>query len=144
MDAALVKRMEYEFHSANYHSLMEVVTALRTVTGHLVKSIREQSPFINISGLEHYATAQFMLTLYEEIKRKNEVMEVIGIHSLSASQLVCIIELPLTSLYNCLCMFVRWINDGTYDFCYLPFTLKTQLSYSDQSALQQILFKWPG
>ena len=31
------KRLEYEFHSASYHTMIEVVTSLRTVAGHLVK-----------------------------------------------------------------------------------------------------------
>ncbi len=31
------KRMEYDFHTAGYHSLVEVVTALKTVAGHLIK-----------------------------------------------------------------------------------------------------------
>ena len=31
------KRLEYEFHRASYHTMIEVVTSLRTVAGHLVK-----------------------------------------------------------------------------------------------------------
>ena len=31
------KQIEYEFHSAGYHAIMEVVTGLRTVMGHLIK-----------------------------------------------------------------------------------------------------------
>ena len=33
----LQKRFEYEFHSASYNEMIEVITALRTVCGHLVK-----------------------------------------------------------------------------------------------------------
>ena len=31
------KRLEYEFHSASYHTILEVVTGLKIVAGHLVK-----------------------------------------------------------------------------------------------------------
>ena len=37
MEDMLLKRFEYEFHSANYHALVEVITGLRTVIGHLIK-----------------------------------------------------------------------------------------------------------
>ena len=33
------KQLEYEFHSAGYHAIMEVVTGLRTVMGHLIKEV---------------------------------------------------------------------------------------------------------
>ena len=37
MEDMLLKRFEYEFHSANYHTLVEVITGLRTVIGYLIK-----------------------------------------------------------------------------------------------------------
>ena len=33
------KRLEYEFHSACYHTDMEVVAGLRTSIGHLIKEV---------------------------------------------------------------------------------------------------------
>ena len=33
----LQKRLEYEFHSASYHTILEVVIALKNAAGHLVK-----------------------------------------------------------------------------------------------------------
>lgn len=33
----LMKRFEYEFHSSSYIEMVEVITALRTVCGHLMK-----------------------------------------------------------------------------------------------------------
>ena len=33
----LRKRLEYEFHSASYHTILEVVIALKNAAGHLVK-----------------------------------------------------------------------------------------------------------
>ncbi len=37
LSAILSKRLEYEFHSCGYNNLIEIITALRTVCGHLVK-----------------------------------------------------------------------------------------------------------
>ena len=37
LEKNLQKRLEYEFHSASYHTIMEVITGLRTVAGHLLK-----------------------------------------------------------------------------------------------------------
>ena len=37
MEDMLLKRFEYEFHSANYHTLVEAITGLRTVVGYLIK-----------------------------------------------------------------------------------------------------------
>ena len=37
MDNSYRKRMEFEFHSAGYHVMLETTTGLRTVAGHLVK-----------------------------------------------------------------------------------------------------------
>ena len=34
-----MKRLEYEFHSACYHTDMEVVAGLRTSIGHLIKEV---------------------------------------------------------------------------------------------------------
>ena len=37
LEETLQKRLEYEFHSASYHTILEVVIALKNVAGHLVK-----------------------------------------------------------------------------------------------------------
>ena len=33
----LTRHLEYEFHSANYHTLTDIVIGLRTAIGHLIK-----------------------------------------------------------------------------------------------------------
>ena len=33
------KRLEYEFHSAGYHAIMEVVNGFRTAIGHLIREV---------------------------------------------------------------------------------------------------------
>ncbi len=40
LDDSHRKRLEYEFHSAGYHAIMEVVTGLRTAVGHLIREVR--------------------------------------------------------------------------------------------------------
>lgn len=39
LDSGTRKRLEYEFHSACYHTIMEVVAGLRTSVGHLIKEV---------------------------------------------------------------------------------------------------------
>ena len=85
-----------------------------------------------------------MLALYDHLNNNSAVLEEIGVHSLGPSQLACLEELPLPSLYCCLQLFVRWVEDGMYDFCSLPFAVKTHISNQDLQALQQIPLKWPG
>ena len=40
-----LKRLEYEFHSVGYHTMMELVTALKTIAGHLIKVCRERQNY---------------------------------------------------------------------------------------------------
>ena len=37
LDADLTRHLEYEFHSANYHTLTNIVIGLKTALGHLIK-----------------------------------------------------------------------------------------------------------
>jgi len=39
LNAASRKRLEYEFHSACYHTVMEVLAGLRTSVSHLIKEV---------------------------------------------------------------------------------------------------------
>lgn len=94
--------------------------------------------------LEHFSVPQFLLTLYEHLKTPEEVLKEINIRSLTRSQLVCIIELPLLSLFNCLLLFASWVDAGVYDFSSLPFPLKTHLSYEDRTEVENLPNKWTG
>ena len=94
--------------------------------------------------LELQTAPQFMLMLYDHLNQSGEVLEEIGIRSTSPSQLACLVDLPLPSLFCCLQLFARWIKDGVYDFAALPFGVKTHLSFQDLQAVQQIPFKWTG
>ena len=43
LDDTYRKRLEYEFHSASYHTIMEMVTGLRTAVSHLIKEVGTQN-----------------------------------------------------------------------------------------------------
>ena len=85
-----------------------------------------------------------MMTLYEHLEEDGQVLEEIGIRSTSTSQLACLMQLPLSSLFSCLQLFAIWVRDGVYDFALLPFGLKAQMSNEDQKSIQQIPCKWTG
>ena len=42
LDESETRNMEYEFHSASYHIIMEIVTGLRTIIGHLQHDVSAQ------------------------------------------------------------------------------------------------------
>ena len=136
----LMKRVEYEFHSANYHLMMEVLTALRTITGHLVKALVEGRT--DYGDLESQTAPMFMLNLYEHLSRPNDVLFEIGVQSASSSHLRCLTDLPLTTTYSCLRLFFRWVDEGFYDFSTVPFPFKVHLGYQDQQAIDQLRVRW--
>lgn len=142
LPSPLLKRLEYEFHSANYHLLLEVVTALRTVVSHLLKALEEGRT--DYGDLENETAPEFMLNLYEHLTKHTEVLYEIGIQSASPSHLRCLADLPLTSTHSCLNLFFRWVNEGFYDFSTLPFPFKVHLSYPDQQYLEQLRMRWPS
>ena len=104
------------------------------------KAIMEQSS----ECLEKQTVPQFMLMLYDHLSQSGKVLEEIGVRSTSASQLACLVELPLPSLFSCLQLFVSWIKDGLYDFAALPFGVKTRILDQDLQSIQQIHLQWPG
>ena len=144
LSGALLKRFEYEFHSASFHLMLEVVTALRTVVGHTIKSLQETRQEDTVS-LEMQKVPEFMLNLYEHLTKEREVLYEIGIQSASPSHISCLAELPLSSVYCCLKLFFGWIEEGYYDFSALPFAFKVHMSYQDKSVVdQQLRLKWQG
>ena len=95
-------------------------------------------------GLEKQTVPQFMLTLYDHLDRNGEVLGEIGVRSPSSSQMVCLVELPLPSLFCCMQLFASWVRDGVYDFAALPFGVKTHMTYQDLQSVLQIPLKWTG
>ena len=140
----LQKRFEYEFHSASYHLLNEVVMALRTVIGHLTKAL-EEVRHTSHEELKEMPLPHFMLNLYEHLKSHNEVLREIGILSAQPSHLQCLSELPLMSTFDCLKLFFGWVEDGYYDFGALPFPFKVHMIYQDRLLMeQQLRLRWLG
>jgi len=95
-------------------------------------------------GLGKQTVPQFMLTLYDHLDQSGEVLGEIGVRSLSPSQMACLVELPLSSLFCCMQLFAGWVRDGVYDFAALPFGVKTHMTYQDLQCIQQIPLKWTG
>ena len=140
---ALLKRFEYEFHSASYHLMMEVVTGLRTVAGHLMKILEEETD--EYGDLAKETVPEFMLHLYEHLKKHSDVLYEIGIQTASPSHLSCLADLPLTATYSCLRLFFKWVEEGVYDFSDIPFPFKVHMSYQDQMFMdQQLRLRWTG
>ncbi len=55
--------------------------------------------------------------------------------SLSQAQHACLDNLSLDNLFHTRNIFVRWAEDGLYDFCSLPFGVKKHLQSSDEKRL---------
>ena len=140
----LLKRFEYEFHSASYHLMNEVVMALRTVIGHLTKALHD------VQNTEHeelkdQLVPEFMLNLYEHLKGHSEVLREVGVRSAQPSHLQCLADLPLMSAYDCLKLFFGWVEEGYYDFSALPFPFKVHMIYQDRLLMdQQLRLRWLG
>ena len=95
-------------------------------------------------GVGKQTVPQFMLTLYDHLDQSGEVLGEIGVRSPSPSQMACLVELPLPSLFCCMQLFASWVRDGMYDFAALPFGVKTHMTYQDLQCVQQIPLKWTG
>lgn len=95
-------------------------------------------------ALKQQTVVQFMLRLYDHLNEGDEMLKEIGIRSTSNTQLACLMELPLPSLFCCLQLFASWVRDGVYDYATLPFGLKIQLPYQDLQSIKRIPLKWTG
>lgn len=100
----------------------------------------------NPDQLAKKTVLQYVLALYGRQGKSKEVLEEIGIRTqdLTSSQLACVSELRLTCVLSCLELFVQWIEEGVYDFCGLPFPLKTRMSDKDAESIQLIPRDWNG
>ena len=143
LSEVLQKRFEYEFHSASYSLLNEVVMGLRVVIGHLLKVL-----LVRLAGdygdLESQTVLGFMLNLYEHSKELSVVLQEIGIKSALPSHLSCLDDLRLAETYSCLTLFFIWVEDGLYDFNYLPFPLKVHLHNHDRLFVENQFLNWQG
>ena len=58
--------------------------------------------------------------------------------SLSDSQNDYLINLKMRHVFETLKLLTKWMREGMYDFCALPFSLKTELSEEDRDVLCSI------
>ncbi len=98
--------------------------------------------------LNKLSLPQFMMEyVYEHLSDPQKVLHEIGItpNSLKHSQLVCLIDIPLPSVYACFQRFVHWVDNGVYDFCNLPLTIKVHLSEENLTFIElELRDKWTG
>ena len=132
----LLKKFEYEFHSADYHLMAEVVTALRTILGHLIKALEE--------GREDFEelALKFVLNLHKHLESEDQALQEIGVRTESKPYLDCLINLPLAATYHCFKLFSNWVDEGFYDFNTLPFQVKVRMSKQDKLSLEEVCSKW--
>ena len=93
---------------------------------------------------EEQTVSHFLFSLYGGPESVKDVLNEIGIRKLNPSQLTCLSELPLASLYCCLKLFATWMEEGMYDFSTLPYTIKAHLSSEDRTILKAIPQNWDG
>ena len=140
MSKPLQKHFEYDFHSADYHLMMEILTALMTIMEHLIKEFAE-----NKVALETYTALEFMCNLYHISKDTNIgfMLKKIGIQNASSPQQRCLKELPLTATFSGLELFVQWIDKGFYNFKHVPCLFKEHLRKQDVLAIGLLTDWWP-
>lgn len=129
------KQLEFEFHSADYNLMMEVLTGFKTVIGFLIKELSEGE-----KNFEDQTIGEFMLTnnLYKQRGDHKKVLKEIGIRSASNDNLDILANLPLTASYSCLIHFFQWVDEGFYDFCALPYNLKIHLDPQDKKTIETL------
>jgi hypothetical protein len=139
-----MKKFKYNFHSASFHLMTGVVTAMRTLAGHLVNVISEEEDH-EILLLK--TVKDFIFDLYKDSSKEfSELLHEIGLRvpDPNPDNILCLAELPLTATYSCLKLFIHWVDEGFYDFNTLPFVFKATLDSEDVMALEQLQGKWSG
>lgn len=138
-----LKLLEYEYHSADYHLLNEVIIGLNIVMDYINKELKEQ-PENSVSNLQDLSVNRFLLHLYGDIKDDENILKDVGIQDLKPSQSQCLCKLPLVSTFCCLKVFVEWVEDGRYDFCMVPLSFKQRMVPDDVLKLESIAYskKW--
>lgn len=142
LEGNLLKQFEYEFNLADYHLLNAVITALSTITGHLLKALDEENKIYG--NLTRIKALEFILKVYKELTKESDALKKIGVQNSSDRQLQCLASLPLTATYSCLKIFVHWVDEGFYHFHTIPFPFKVHLIDEDKLVIKQLPHKWEG
>lgn len=138
----IVRQLEYEFHSANHTIMSEVAVGLQTVTGHLIKTIDEFENDINVLKIK--SIAQFLLFLFKNKDNYITAFNEIGIQNAQPSHLSCLADISISVTFNCLKLFVKWLDEERYNFCSLPFPLKVHMTPQDEASILNIHQSWKG
>ena len=137
-----MKLFEYEFHSADYHLLDEIVNGLKNAVGYIITELKEQ-PENSTNNTEDLTVAAFLKRSCDKDDDEN-LLKMIGIKKLKPSQVLCLSELQLVSCFSCLKLFSEWIDDGSYDFRTIPLSFKKHMSPEDALLLESICDNWTG
>lgn len=143
--AELMKKYKYEFHSASYHLMTSVVMVMRTIVGYLVNFLSQGEE--QTERLQEKTVKDFILELYNVTdKTEKELLIRIGFQyqNPNPDHIRSLAELPLTSIFSCLELFIHWIDEGFYDFNNLTFQFKASFSSDDEAVLEQLPEKWSG
>ena len=107
----------------------------------------EKTHPLNKENLKELTLPKFMMdNVYQHINAPKVFLEIGLTHnSLNHLQLACLTKLPLCYIFSCLKLFVHWVDQGVYDFCALPLTLKDHLSEADLMFIERELREqWTG
>ena len=143
----LTENIKYDFHSANYHLLIEVQTALKTIIGHLIKALKKDDldRSIDDESFKTLKVSEFLRDLYDDSDLSvDDIFVKIGIKRESCAHIRCLADLPLTIIYSCLGLFVNWVDKGFYDYSTLPYHLKKNMDDGDKKDLERVIGQWQG
>ena len=122
-----------------------VMTVMRNIIGHVVNVISKGEP--ETERLLEKTVKDFIPDLCNNPnKQEIELFHEIGFQfpDPNPDHIRCLSELPLTTIYSCLKLFIHWVDEGFYDFNTLSFPFKTSLGLGDKEILDQLPEKWNG
>eukprot|EP00731_Ephydatia_muelleri_P026790 Em0018g890a len=105
-DDSTTKKMEFEFHSAGYLTLLEAVQAMKNVLGHFIKESDQ------LDSVKSQTIRQFMFILDSQIDQNTPVFARSSTPTLSPPQLKFLENLPTVMVFSCLQKFIQWLKDG--------------------------------
>ena len=129
----------------NVAHILAIKTVYVTCDSPIVQVIMKD---VQNKDLKTFTLPQFMnACVYEQLTDPQRVLHEIGVtpNSLKQSQLKCLMDIPLPSVFACFQRFVRWVDNGVYDFCNLPLAIKVHLSEEDVMFFElELREKWTG
>ena len=90
----MLKQLEYNFHSADYHLMNQVVTGLRTMIYLLLKATSGKENVADDELVSRNAT-EFVSLCYSQLTHEYNSLHMIGIKDASPSQIACLDELQM-------------------------------------------------